>query len=73
MNDYWWRGIGESILDSHKANFEVDPQLNIVGDTTGVPEEDIKVAKKAWEISDMIIRYDYLGHVHDLDKKAGSL
>lgn len=71
LNDYWWRGIGESILDSHKANFEVDPQLNIVGDTTGVPEEDIKVAKKAWEISDMIIRYDYLGHVHDQDKKAG--
>lgn len=46
LNDYWWRGIGESILDSHKANFEVDPQLNIVGDTTGVPEEDIKVAKR---------------------------
>ena len=31
-------------------------------DTAGVSDENIRQAKEAWEISDMIIRYDYLGH-----------
>lgn len=70
LNDYWWRGIGESILNPQKPNYEIDPQLNVVGDTAGVSEEDLYMAKKAWEISDMIIRYDYLGHQHDLSKKT---
>lgn len=70
LNDYWWRGMGESILDPHRPGFEVDPQLNVLGDTAGVSKEDIYMAKKAWEISDMIIRYDYLGHRHDLNKRT---
>mgnify|MGYP001345939254 FL=1 len=37
-------------------------QFNLIGDTAGVPDENIRQAKEAWEISDMIIRYDYLGH-----------
>lgn len=62
LNDYWWHGLGESIFDPDKPGFDIDPQLNIVGDTAGVPESDIRMAKQAWEISDQIIRYDYLGH-----------
>lgn len=62
LNDYWWKGLGESIFNPHKPDFDVDPQLNVVGETEGVPEEKIHTAKKAWEISDLIIRYDYLGH-----------
>lgn len=70
LNDYWWHGMGESILDPHRPGFEVDPQLNVLGDTAGVSKEDIYMAKKAWEISDMIIRYDYLGHRHDQNKRT---
>lgn len=70
LNNYWWRGVGESILDPHNPNFEIDPQLNIVGDTAGVAEDDIRRAKMAWEISDMIIRYDYLGHMYHSDNKT---
>lgn len=62
LNDYWWKGLGESIFNPQKPDFDVDPQLNIVGDTAGVPEETIRMVKKSWEISDLIIRYDYLGH-----------
>lgn len=70
LNDYWWKGMGESMFTADKPNFEIDPQLNIVGDTTGVSEEDIYQAKKAWEISDMIIRYDYWGHLHHSDEET---
>lgn len=59
LNDYWWKGLGESIFNPQKPDFDVDSQLNIVGDTVGVPDEDVRRAKKAWEISDLIIRHDY--------------
>lgn len=62
LNDYWWKGLGESIFNPQKPDFDVDPQFNLIGDTAGVPDENIRQAKEAWEISDMIIRYDYLGH-----------
>ena len=62
LNDYWWKGLGESIFNPLKPDFDVDPQFNLIGDTAGVPDENIRQAKEAWEISDMIIRYDYLGH-----------
>ena len=61
LNDYWWKGLGESIFNPQKPDFDVDSQLNIVGDTVGIPDEEVRMAKKAWEISDLIIRYDYLG------------
>lgn len=61
LNDYWWKGLGESIFNPQKPDFDVDSQLNIVGDTAGIPDEEVRMAKKAWEISDLIIRYDYLG------------
>ena len=59
LNDYWWKGLGESIFNPQKPDFDVDSQLNIVGDTAGIPDEEVRMAKKAWEISDLIIRYDY--------------
>lgn len=70
LSDYWWRGMGESILEPYESNFEVDPLLNIVGDTVGASKEDIYMAKKAWEISDMIIRYDYLRHLHEKKERG---
>lgn len=66
LNDYWWKGIGESIFSPQKPDFDIDPQLNIVGDANNASDEEIRMAKKAWEISDLIIRYDYLGHKHNI-------
>ena len=50
------------IFNPQKPDFDVDPQFNLIGDTASVPDENIRQAKEAWEISDMFIRYDYLGH-----------
>lgn len=67
LNEYSWKGLGESMFDPDKPDFDVDPQLNIIGDTVGVSAEKIQMAKKAWEISDMMIRYDYLGHLYGIN------
>lgn len=68
LNGYRWRGMGESIFCPDKQGFGVDPLFNIVGDTTGVSEESIRRAKEAWDISDMIIRYDYPHHRLNIKK-----
>lgn len=69
LSNYWWKGIGESIFNPQKPGFDVDPQLEIVGDTVGIPQEEIHYSKEAWEISDLIIRYNYLGHLsHHIEK-----
>lgn len=67
---YEWKGLGQSIFDPEKKCFAVDPQLNVIGDTANVSAEKIRMAQKAWEISDLIIRYDYL---RSLIKKKGPL
>lgn len=61
LHEYEWKGLGSSILDPSKKGFAVDPGMNVVGDTAGVTAEEIQQAKDAWKISDMIIRYNYLG------------
>ncbi len=58
LDDYPWKGLGQSILDSSKRGFAVSPQLEIVGEQ--VPEEEIAYARQAYDISDLIIRFDYL-------------
>lgn len=61
MEQYEWKGLGQSIFDPRKKGFAIDPGMNVVGDTADVSEEEIRQAKEAWKISDMIIRYNYLG------------
>lgn len=58
LDDYPWKGLGQSILDSTKKGFAVSPQLEIVGEQ--VSEEDAAYARDAYDISDMVIRFDYL-------------
>lgn len=70
LAQYEWKGLGQSIFDPEKKCFAVDPQLNVIGDTANVSAEEIRMAQKAWEISDLIIRYDYL---RPLIKKEGPL
>ncbi len=58
LDDYPWKGLGQSILDSTKRGFAVSPQLEIIGETPS--EEQAAYARRAYDISDMIIRFDYL-------------
>lgn len=60
LDSYKWTGMGQSILDPDKKGFAINPQLQVIGDTEGVSEEEIEHAKEAWKISDMIIKFDYL-------------
>lgn len=56
---YPWRGMGQSIFSPNKKGYALSSQMEIVGDTAGVSLEEIAHAKKAWDISDLIICSDY--------------
>lgn len=59
MQDYSWKGLGESILSPHKKPYAISPQMEIVGDTTGVSKEEIEHAVEAWKISDLMLKTDF--------------
>lgn len=57
LDNYLWKGIGQSILDPNKKDLAVGSQMNVEGQN--YTPEDVRRAKEAYEISDMIIRGDY--------------
>lgn len=57
LEDYRWTGLGQSILDPDKKGFAVSPQMRAEGDE--VSADDIDFEKKAYTVSDEIIRFDY--------------
>lgn len=59
LDDYYWKGLGQSILDPQKKGFAISP-LNEPEGENATPEE-ILFAQKAYDISDLMIRFDYLG------------
>lgn len=59
LDDYCWSGLGQSILDPQKKGFAISPQLKAEG--ANATPEDIAFAQKAYDISDLMIRFDYLG------------
>jgi len=60
LDQYEWRGLGYSLLDTTNYEFAVSPQMDIVGDTTGVGSFALTHAMKAWNISDYLIRFNLL-------------
>lgn len=58
LDDYPWKGMGQSILDPGKAPFAVGSQMNIEGDITGVAKEEIRRQEEAYAVADWMIRYD---------------
>lgn len=60
LDDYKWKGMGQSILDPNKAPFAVGSQMNIEGDTTGIPKQEIERQERAYAISSRMIKYDVL-------------
>ena len=58
LTDYPWHGLGQSILDADKTPAAALPTLQIVGDS--VTESTRRHLQSAFDISDKIIRFDYL-------------
>ena len=59
--DYAWHGLGQSILDAEKTPAAALPNLQIVGDS--LSEATCRHLQSAFDISDKIIRFDYLRRV----------
>lgn len=59
LDNYQWRGMGQSILCEDKKGFAISPLLEIIGDTTGVSSVEIQHAMDAYEVSNSIICCDY--------------
>jgi phosphoglycerol transferase MdoB-like AlkP superfamily enzyme len=63
LTGYKWKGLGSSIFKKDKEPFAVNARLNIIGNAAGLSAEDIKSAKKAWDISNIIITKNYFSKV----------
>lgn len=70
-DDYPWRGMGASILSPDKKGYALSAQMEIVGEKSEVSQEEIEHAKKAWEISDLIICCDYFKYAEIGNNKNG--
>lgn len=60
LDNYVWKGLGKSILSVDKLPFAIAPNYHIEGDITEASSFDIENLKKAYAISDKIIRYNHL-------------
>lgn len=59
LDDYYWTGLGESILNPNKKGFAVGSQMNVEGE--GYTPEEVDFAKEAFDVSDQIIHFNYFG------------
>ena len=59
LDDYYWTGLGESILNPNKKGFAIGSQMNVEGE--GYTPEEVDLAKEAYDISDEMIRFNYFG------------
>lgn len=61
VDDYSWKGLGYSILDeTTHGGFAVSPQMEVVGTDSQTTPSSEEHRKKAWKISNKIIKQDYL-------------
>lgn len=59
LDDYYWTGLGESVLNPNRKAFAVGSQMNVEGESC-TPEE-AEFAKEAYNVSDQIIHFNYFG------------
>ncbi len=57
-----WRGLGVSIFHPEKAPYAINATMQIIGETPEKGSADLEHRKKAWQIGDYIIRYNYLAN-----------
>ena len=60
LDDYAWKGIGQSILDPSKAPAAVGSNMNVEVTGENVSPQEIKRLRQAHTVSDLMIRYDWL-------------
>lgn len=60
--DYHWRGLGQSMLEATRPPMAVTPQNKIVGDASSMTDDQVKHARRVFDISDLIITSDYFKH-----------
>ena len=61
LDDFTWKGLGQSILDKRRLPFAVGSRRNVEGDMQGVSPQAREHAEKAYEVSDLMIRFNWLG------------
>lgn len=59
LDDYGWRGLGQSILDPDKLPFTINAQGKFVGDTSGADKAVLDHQRRMYTISDLIISSNY--------------
>ncbi len=60
LGGYEWKGLGQSICDPDKKPYAVSAGYEVIGKTENRSEAEINHMREAWDISDLIIRYDLL-------------
>lgn len=61
LQDYKWQGVGESLFSPNKVPAAISSMTGkMAGDTTGVDPQHLNHWKQSRDISDAIIRTDYL-------------
>lgn len=58
LDNYYWRGMGQSILDKRKVAVAVGSQMNIEGDISHASKVEINRLTQAHTIADWVIRYN---------------
>lgn len=58
LDNYYWRGMGQSILDKRKVAVAVGSQMNIEGDVSHASKVEINRLTQAYTIADWVIRYN---------------
>ena len=58
LDNYYWRGMGQSILDKRKVAVAVGSQMNVEGDVQQASKVEISHLIQAHTIADWVIRYN---------------
>ena len=58
LDNYYWRGMGQSILDKRKVAVAVGSQMNVEGDVSHASKTEISRLTQAHTVADWVIRYN---------------
>lgn len=58
LDNYYWRGMGQSILDKRKVVVAVGSQMNVEGDVQHASKVEISHLIQAHTVADWVIRYN---------------
>ena len=58
LDNYYWRGMGQSILDKCKVAVAVGSQMNVEGDVQHAFKDEISHLIQAHTVADWVIRYN---------------